>query len=111
MNLAFVLSDGCKVNIPNIDNLSEDFVCVTFNEGEGVIIDSGNGKESGNKVNINTATQSELETITGIGPSIAAKIIKYREESGKFKSIEDIMNVTGIGEEKFNNLKDEIRVR
>lgn len=65
----------------------------------------------GIKVNINTATQSELETINGVGPSIAAKIIKYREDNGKYKSIEDLKNVGGIGEEKFNSMKEQIRVK
>ena len=63
-----------------------------------------------NKVNINTATQTELEVLTGIGPSTALKIIKYRKENGKFKTIEEIKNVPGIGESKFQTIKDEICV-
>ena len=59
-------------------------------------------------VNINTATQTELETLPGIGPSLALKIINYRKENGKFSSIEDIKNVSGIGEAKFNNIKEYI---
>ena len=50
------------------------------------------------KININTATQTELETLSGIGPSTALKIIKYREENGAFSAIEDIKNVSGIGD-------------
>ena len=61
-------------------------------------------------ININSATQTELETLPGIGPSTALKIIKYREENGKFNSIEDIKNVNGIGDSKFNNIKDLISV-
>lgn len=60
------------------------------------------------KININTATQTELETLPGIGPSTALKIIAYRKEKGKFKTIEDIKEVSGIGESKFNNIKDSI---
>ena len=59
-------------------------------------------------VNINSCTQTELETLPGIGPSIALRIIKYREENGKFNNIEDIKNVNGIGDSKFNNIKDMI---
>ena len=59
-------------------------------------------------VNINTANIEKLSTLTGIGESTAKKIIKYREENGYFNSIEDIMNVTGIGESKFNAIKDNI---
>jgi competence ComEA-like helix-hairpin-helix protein len=56
------------------------------------------------KININTATQAELETLPGIGPSTSLKIINHRNENGKFKSIEDIKEVSGIGESKFNNI-------
>lgn len=78
----------------------------------GVIV---NSKESesiqSSKVNINTATQTELESLSGIGPSTAAKIIAYREENGKFTKIEDIKNVSGIGESKFEKIKDDIVVK
>ena len=106
VNLAYILSDGCKVCIPNKNENLDSFVCVSLNPGEGVMENT-----QGIKVNINTATQSELETINGVGPSIAAKIIKYREDNGKYKTIEDLKNVGGIGEEKFNNLKDQVRVK
>lgn len=74
-----------------------------------------NSKESesiqSSKININTATQTQLETLSGIGPSTAAKIIAYREENGKFTKIEDIKNVSGIGESKFEKIKDDIVVK
>ena len=69
-----------------------------------------NSINSSSKVNINTATQTELELLSGIGPSIASKIISYRKENGKFKTIEDIKNVPGIGEAKFNSIQDQITV-
>ena len=62
-------------------------------------------------VNINTATQTELETLPGIGPSLALKIINYRKENGKFSSIDEIKNVSGIGDSKFENIKDFISVK
>ena len=58
------------------------------------------------KININTATQTELETLPGIGPSTALKIIEYRKQNGKFKKIEEISNINGIGENKYNKIKD-----
>ena len=61
-------------------------------------------------ININTATQTELETLDGIGPSTAKKIIDYREENGKFNSIEDIQNVSGIGDAKYAAIKNDICV-
>ena len=61
-------------------------------------------------MNINTANQTELETLPGIGPSTAQKIIDYRSKNGKFDTIEDIQNVNGIGDAKFENIKDNICV-
>ncbi len=62
------------------------------------------------KVNINTASQTELETLPGIGPSTALKIVNYRKEKGKFKKIEDIKEVSGIGDSKYNKIKDLITI-
>lgn len=76
---------------------------------------SGSGGRAGSYksymvVNINTATQTELETLPGIGPSLALKIINYRKENGKFSSIDEIKNVSGIGDSKFNDLKSYITI-
>lgn len=60
------------------------------------------------KININTASTDELITLHGIGPKIAAEIVNYREKHGKFKSIEDIKKVRGIGKKKFEKIKDKI---
>ena len=62
------------------------------------------------KININTASKEELMTLSGIGEVIAQRIIDYREEHGKFNAVEEIKNVTGIGEARFNNIKDQITV-
>jgi competence protein ComEA len=63
-------------------------------------------KENSTLININTASILELETLPGIGPSTAQSIIDYREEHGTFTSIDDIMNVSGIGESTFENIKE-----
>lgn len=66
---------------------------------------------NGEKVNINTATESELaEKIPGVGESIAKKIVEYRNYNGNFSSIEEIKNVSGIGDKKFEAMKDIICV-
>lgn len=112
VNLAFVLSDGQKVNIPNINNKDENNAYVTNDSGYNIIVDNGNNaKNGGGKVNINSASQTELETLEGIGPSTAAKIIEYREKNGAFNNIEDIKNISGIGDAKFDKIKDNVVVK
>lgn len=111
INLAYQVKDGQKIYIPNIndkENKKEEQEYITEDAGDNIIIE---GKENGNKVNINTATQTELETLSGVGPSTALKIINYRKENGEFKQIEDIKNVPGIGEAKFEGLREEICVK
>ncbi|HVT47917.1 MAG TPA: helix-hairpin-helix domain-containing protein [Vicinamibacterales bacterium] len=56
-------------------------------------------------LNLNTATAADLQTLPGVGPAMAARILEYREKSGGFKKIEDLMNVKGIGEKNFLKLK------
>ena len=105
INLAYELKDGQKVYIPSIYDV-EDVEYIQNDAGNNVIIPDTSSSSA--LVNINSATQAELETLPGIGPSTAAKIIDYRNKNGDFKNIEDIMNVSGIGESKFNNIKDYI---
>ena len=109
INLAYVLEDGMKINIPSKNESTNE----PSNNTESYITKenlntSNNVKTS--KVNINSATQTELETLPGIGPSTALKIINYRKEKGKFNKIEDIKNVNGIGESKFNKIKEFIKI-
>ena len=118
VNLAYVVSDGQKINIPNINNKEENFQYVTSEEGKNVLVEKENCNNNGNsigkvnaKVNINTASQSELETLTGIGPLLAEKIVNYRKSNGKFKAIEDLKNVGGIGEAKYDAIKNNICVK
>ena len=61
-------------------------------------------------VNINTASAEELATLEGIGDVIAQAIVEYRDANGPFKSIEDVKNVKGVGEKKFEGIKDKIAV-
>ncbi len=63
------------------------------------------------KIDLNTATRSQLDGLPGIGPVIAERILELREKSGPFKRIEDLMNIRGIGEKKFLKLKDLITVK
>ncbi|HYT77527.1 MAG TPA: helix-hairpin-helix domain-containing protein [Vicinamibacterales bacterium] len=61
-------------------------------------------------VNLNTATQAQLESLPGIGPKAAQRILEYRQKNGQFKKIEDLMNVKGVGEKSFLKLKPYLTV-
>ena len=115
VNLAYELTDGIKIYIPSKSEEIENSVTtqkyITTDSGDNVIMEESDMKKTSNLlVNINEATQTELETLPGIGPSTALKIISYREENGKFSSIEDIKNVSGIGDNKFENIRELICV-
>lgn len=108
VNLAFVVEDGMKVRIPSINDEDENFI--TKENGKGVIVSEEVESNLEDKININTASEVELEELPGIGASIASRIIEFRNKNGKFKNVEDIKNVAGIGESKFDKIKDLIKV-
>lgn len=74
----------------------------------GVSGDAGSGGSSG-RINLNQASEEELQTLPGIGPARARAIIEYREQHGRFRQIEEIMEVSGIGEKTFEKIKERIR--
>ena len=109
INLAYILEDGEKIYIPKkeedintINNLNKESSSYTSYSSSELL---------NNKININKATQTELETVPGIGPSTALKIINYRKENGKFNSLEDIKNVSGIGDSKYKKIKNYICIK
>lgn len=126
INLAYKIEDGMRIYIPKKGELVQDKEKIEDKTQEivtGKSTDITNttsvntnlstnkkSKTDIEKINLNKATQTELETLPGIGPSTAEKIIAYRKENGNFKNIEDIMNVNGIGESKYNKIKDLISV-
>ena len=67
--------------------------------------------QDGGKVNLNKASEAELQTLTGVGPAKATAIIEYRDQNGGFKKVEEIMEISGIGEKTFEKFKDQITVR
>jgi competence protein ComEA len=99
VNLAYILSDGEKIYIPSFDDEWEDINLENVNS------------ETNLKTNINNANEEQLEKLPGIGESIAKAIIEYRKTNGRFLDINDLKNVSGIGESKFNRLKDYICVK
>lgn len=115
INMAYKLEDEMKVYVPtkteetvNIEETTETHIYTENNNQEKQAINTNSSKNQ--KININTASQTELETLPGIGPSTALKIIEYRKESGKFRNIEDIKNVKGIGTNKYEKIKELIKV-
>lgn len=106
VNLAYELSDGQKVYIPSIKDETEEYI--SESAGESVLEDED---VKDGKININTADIDLLQTINGVGESLASKIIDYRKQNGKFESVEDLKNVSGIGDKKLEDIKDKVIVK
>jgi competence protein ComEA len=100
INLAAKIADGDKITIPSVfDPTSQPLTVQATSTPISFPID------------INTASLEELDALPGIGNAKAQSIIQYREENGDFQKIEDIMNVPGIGEGIYNNIKELITVQ
>lgn len=95
VNLARLLSDGEQLTVPMIGAAEE----------EGGSTPAGDGL-----VDLNNADQAALETLPGIGPALAQRIVAWREENGGFRSVEDLLAVAGIGDSVLGGLKDLVRV-
>jgi competence protein ComEA len=104
VNLASVLTDESMIYIPSVDEIMEEKI--SGKKGGVSIISEGDGF----MININTATLEELVLLPGIGEKTAAAIIEYRNNFGLFKSIEGLKNVKGIGDKKFEAVKDKISI-
>lgn len=97
VNLATKLKDEDYIKIPTKNK----------NEKDKGIIDS---RDDEDKININTASIEELKKLPRIGDALAKRIIEYRNKNGPFKRIEDLKNVSGIGDKMFENIKDLISI-
>jgi len=102
INLARALEDGEQLDVPYVEGASP----VIATDAPPVIQDPS----ATELININFASQVELESLPGIGPTTAQKIIAYREQNGPFLTIEEIINVPGIGPGTYERIKDLITV-
>lgn len=126
LNLAAICEDGQKIYVPNMEEVKAGYQneqSQNYQTGSTVSDDSESSASKGagstsvsdsssakGRVNINTAGSEELQTLTGVGPAIASRIIDYRNKNGSFKSTDEITNVSGIGEKTYEKFKDEICV-
>lgn len=120
INLARPLADGDQVVIPALTATPPQAAApaagasapTTVSPAATVALPAGSpqGSTADNKVNINTASVSDLDTLPGIGQAIAQRIVDYRTTHGSFAAAEDLMNVNGIGPATFDKLKDRITV-
>lgn len=101
--------DANALSVNRAEKVYDEMVIIVPGEGdEETITDSSTS--SSNKVRINHATQEEIESLSGIGPAKAQAILQYREENGPFKTIEDLLEISGIGEKTLENFEDNILV-
>ncbi|MFS0765029.1 helix-hairpin-helix domain-containing protein [Peribacillus phoenicis] len=108
VNFAQIVEDQMVIYVPEI---GEEVTGSLENIPVGSYGDAATMGASGGLVNLNTATQEDLETLTGIGPSKANAILEYRETVGKFKEVDELKKVTGIGDKTFERLRDSISVK
>ena len=97
LNLARFVVDGEQIAVPAIGEIPDAAAGIP-------------GTAVGGKVNINTADEAGLDTLPRVGPAMATRIIAYREANGRFITIEDLMNVTGVGDKTFEGLRDLVTV-
>ena len=103
LNRASKVTDGQKIYVPTVGEQQTALAAGGAEGGTAAV--SGAGASSG-LVNINTASAVELQTLSGIGPSMAQSIIDERTQNGAFASVDDLMRVSGIGEKKLAKIKD-----
>jgi competence protein ComEA len=106
LNLAAPLQDGQRVLVPKVRLPHPE----AGNSGDGAFAPADTFASADPRININTAGRSELEKLPGIGPAMAERIIKHREQHGSFMSVDDLVNVSGIGEKRLEGMRDMVTV-
>ena len=111
INLAALLKDGQKIIVPykTYSETGKEINTNTYNNAESMYSSSSDSTSA--KININTADANMLQTLSGIGPVLSERIIEYRNQNGFFGVIDDIVDVSGIGEKKFEGIRELICVQ
>jgi competence protein ComEA len=111
VNLAMLLSEGEQIYIPKRNEKPHIIVQPRFTSSNNLnSSNSATNNELQISININTATAIELEQLAGVGPSTAKAIIEFRQKNGGFKTVEDLLNVRGIGPAKLSEILPQARV-
>lgn len=97
VNLARIVADGEQLYVPRVGEVPPSSV-------------TGAGPDAQGRVNINTADAAALETLAGVGPALAARIIAWREQNGPFRSVDELIAVSGIGAKTLDGMRDQVTV-
>lgn len=114
LNLARVLGDGERLYVPKAGET--DIPAALGDAAVGAPARAGDGSTDGATgatdavIDLNSADQAALETLPGIGPGLAGRILAWRDEHGRFSAVEDLLDVSGIGDGRFADLRDRVRV-
>lgn len=111
VNFAQLVEDQMVIYVPKIGEEGIELPGNASAASSGTAATGGASESSRGQVNLNTATKEDLETLSGIGASKATAILEYRDTIGKFKQIDELKNVSGIGDKTFEKLKDSISVK
>src|SRR5699024_2332444 len=103
-------SEADQTHVNLAQKVHDEMLIIVPKLGEVAVTQGVTAGSSSDKVRINYATQKEVETLSGIGPAKAEAIIQYRDEHGLFKSVEDLLNISGIGEKTLEKMKDDIQI-
>lgn len=111
VNRALILKDQDKIYIPHVgEKFSKTDIVSSEEENSTTSADISNAQSNSPKININTADSAELQKLNGISEKKAQQIISYRQKNGQFKQIEDLKQVSGIGDKTFETLKSQLEI-
>ena len=110
LNLAAFLTDAQQILVVKKGEAAPPATSSGASGSSGTPTGGTSGAPGGALVNLNTATLDQLETLPGIGPALGQRIIDYREQHGPFRTVEDLLDVSGIGDQRLADLRDQVTV-